>query len=195
MSWVMRTKNMPKLILRRSWLYDQALARKRGYKMPSDRVLDVCVQKLGKEWVRYGEKVLKEISRITKLDWQEKEIVCYVTAGVIPYSDPLTLNLRSDIDTLTHELIHRILSEPENWKRIKSNWMRLMKKYRNEAQKTKTHIIVHAIHAAILKKLFGEKRLEKAKKTVRDSKYIRSWTIVDADGYGNIVKELTKGLT
>lgn len=186
---------MPKLILRRSWLYDQALARKRGYKMPSDRVLDVCVQKLGKEWVRYGEKVLKEISRITKLDWQEKEIVCYVTAGVIPYSDPLTLNLRSDIDTLTHELIHRILSEPENWKRIKSNWIRLMKKYRNETQKTKTHIIVHAIHATILKKLFGEKRLEKAKKTVRDSKYIRSWTIVDADGYGNIVKELTKGLT
>ncbi len=194
MSLGVRTKNMPKLIFRRSWLYDQALARERGYKMPSGKSLGAHVRKLEQEWLKNGGNVLKEIARVTKLNWREKEIVCYITAGVIPYSDPLTLNLRSDIDTLTHELIHRILSEPENWKRIKTNWMRLMKKYRNEAQKTKTHIVVHAIHAAILKKLFGEQRLKREKKAVHDSKYIRSWAIVDADGYGNIVKELTKGL-
>lgn len=185
---------MPKLIFRRSWLYDQALARKRDYKMPSYRVLDSHVRKVEKEWSKHGAKILNEIVRVTKLNWQEKEIVCYITAGIIPYSDPLTLNLRSDIDTLTHELIHRILSEPENWKRIKSSWTKLMKKYKDEPQKTKTHIIVHAIHAAVLKKLFGEKRLKREKKVVLDPKYIRSWAIVDVDGYGNIVKELTQGL-
>ena len=183
---------MPKLIFRRSWLYDRALARKRGYKMPTDEVLDVHLQKIEREWVRYGGKILKEIARVIKLNWHEKEIVCYITAGVIPYSDPLTLNPRSDIDTLTHELIHRILSEPENWKRIKSNWKRLMKKYRSESQKTKTHIVIHAIHAIILKKLFGDKRLRREKKAVNDPKYIRSWKIVDRDGYKNIIRELTR---
>ena len=185
---------MPKLIFRRSWLYDQALARKRGYKMPSDRALDKHMYKMEKEWTKHGRKVLEKITMTTKLSWQEKEIVCYITAGVIPYSDPLTLNLRSDIDTLTHELIHRILSEPDNWLRIKSNWVKLMKKYRGEAQETKTHIAIHAIHVAVLKKLFGEKRLKKEKRAISDPRYVRAWEIVDADGYKNIIKELTKEL-
>lgn len=186
---------MTKLIFRRSWLYDQALARKKGYKMPSDKILDVHVHKLEKAWAKYGEKILTEIMRVTRLSWYEKEIVCYITTGVIPYSDPLTLNLQSDVDTLTHELIHRIVSEPENWKRIKGNWMMLMKKYKDETQKAKTHIIINAIHTAILKKLFGEKRLKRRKKAVRDQQYIiRSWEIVDTDGYVNIIKGLTLGL-
>lgn len=185
---------MPQLIFRRSWLYDQALIRKRGYKIPTDKILDAHVRKMEREWAKHGRKILREIVRVTRLKWREKEIVCYITAGVIPYSDPLTLNLRSDIDTLTHELIHRILSDPENWKRIKYNWMKLMKKYKDEPQKTKTHVIVHSIHAAILEKLFGENRLINEKKAVRDPKYIRSWEIVDLDGYENIIKELTVGL-
>ena len=162
--------------------------------MPPDKTLDAHVRKLERAWAMHGKKILSEIAKVTKLNWHEKEIVVYMTAGVIPYFDPLTLNLRSDIDILTHELIHRILSEPENWRRIKGNWVKLMKKYKNEPQKTKTHIVVHAIHAVILKKLFGEERLKREKKAVRDPKYIRSWKITDADGYENIIRELTKGL-
>lgn len=163
--------------------------------MPSDKILDAHTRKLKKAWAKYGEKILTEITRVTKLNWHEKEIVCYITAGVIQYSDPLTLNLLSDIDTIIHELIHRILSEPENWGRIKRNWMILMKNYKGESQKTDTpHIVIHAVSAAIMKKLFGEKRLNREKRAVRDPKYIRSWEIVDRDGYTNIIKELTRGL-
>lgn len=185
---------MPELIFRRSWLYDGALLRKRGYKMPTDKTLDTHLRRLSREWIRHGSKILKEIAKTTKLKWHEKEIVCYITAGVFPYSDPLTLNLYSDIDTLTHELIHRILSEPENERRIQKNWRMLMKKYRQELPKTRTHVVVHAIHGAILKSLFGEKRSEKVKKRVVSLQYIRSWVIVDADGYENIIKGLTVGL-
>lgn len=162
--------------------------------MPSDKILNAHMRKLEKAWLKYGKKILTEIVRVTKLRWHEKEIVCYVTAGVIPYSDPLTLNLRSDIHTLTHELIHRILSEPENSKRIENNWIKLMKKHKKESQKTKTHIVIHAIHAAILKNLFSEKILKKEKSVIRDPQYIRSWNIVDMDGDKNIIEELTKGL-
>lgn len=55
--------------------------------MPSDKILDAHVRKLEKAWAKYGEKILTEIIRVTKLSWHEKEIVCYVTAGVIPYSE------------------------------------------------------------------------------------------------------------
>jgi len=185
---------IPEVIFRRSWLYDQALARKRSFKMPSDDVLKSQVKKLEEVWEKDGGKILKEIAKVTKSPWHEKEIVCYVTSGVIPYSDPLTLNLSSGVDTLTHELIHRILSEPENKKRLQGNWRKLMAKYEKEPPKTKTHIVVHAIHAAILLGLYGEKRLKKTKAAIQEPRYIRSWEIVDRDGYGYILKELTKSL-
>lgn len=181
---------IPKLIFRRSWLYDQALTRRGGYKMPTDKVLDNHVRRIEKDWAKLGDQVLKRIAGVTKLYWYEKEIVCYVTFGVIPYSDPLTLNLQSDVHTLTHELIHRILSEPENWKRIKGNWAKCMKKYSKYPLTTRGHIVVHAIHAAIIKNLFGEKVLEKEKNVVRDPEYIRSWKIVDTDGYESIIKQI-----
>ena len=190
----MRNKNTPKLIFRRSWLYDQALARGRGFKMSQDKIFDVQLRKLEKAWAVHGERILSEITKVTKLNWHEKEIVVYVTAGVVPYSDPLTLDLYSDIDTLTHELIHRILSETDNWKHVKFNWIKLMRKYRVEADTVKTHIIIHAIHAVILKNLFGEKRLKKQKELVLDPDFIRLWVIAEAGEFENIVKELTQGL-
>ena len=184
-----------KVLFRRSSLYDQALKREKKFsKAPKDEILYAHMRKIEKEWTKHSGKILKELSKITKLKWREKEIVAYVTWGVIPYSNPLTLNLRSDIDTLTHELIHRILSEWGNWQLIKKSWIGLMKKYKTESQTTRVHIVVHAIHALLLKKLFGEKRLKKEKKTVRDPQYIRSWEIAERNGYENIVKELTRNL-
>ena len=121
---------MPKLIFRRSWLYDEALIRERDFKMPSDTILNAYLRKIEREWKKQGARILKEVARVTKLEWREKEIVIYITAGVYPYSDPMTLNPRSSIHTLSHELIHRILSEPENREKIKKNWAKLMKKYK-----------------------------------------------------------------
>ena len=162
--------------------------------MPSDTILNAYLRKIEREWKKQGARILKEVARVTKLEWREKEIVIYITAGVYPYSDPMTLNPRSSIHTLSHELIHRILSEPENREKIKKNWAKLMKKYKGEVQKTKTHIIIHAIHAPILKKLFGENVLNKEKKEIPDPRYLRSWEIVDRDGYKKILEELTQGL-
>lgn len=193
MSKSSKMNNTPQLVFRRSWLYDRALVRKKDYIMPGDKVLDAHVRKLEGEWRKYGQKILKEIARATKLQWHERDITCYVTAGVIPYSDPLTLNTRSDVHTISHELIHRILDEPENWKKIKKNWFDLMKKYNHEAEKTRGHVIVHAIHGIILGNLFGEKVLEKEKEVVKDPLYIRAWELADRDGYTQIVQRLTKG--
>ena len=179
---------LPKIIFRHSWLYDKSLKRPAKFKIPNDRVFDTFIQKLERQWKKDGKKILKEIATFTKLKWHQKEIVCYVAIGVIPFSDPLTLNLRNNIDTLTHELIHRIFSEPENITKIK--WHRLKKLYKGESYVTNNHVVIHAVHTHVLKKLFSEKRLAAEKKSMHNPNYVRAWKIVEAEGYKNILPKL-----
>lgn len=185
----------PQITFRHSWLYDNALRRKRSFRMPPEEIFNKSTSRIRREWVKIGPRVLDEIAKITKLRWHKREIIVYLTAGVIPYSDPLTIPLMKSandmIDTLTHELIHHILSEPENWLKIKKNWSKLMKKYAREPLNTKIHIVVHAIHHHILERFFGIKRLKRQMNMVKDPDYLRSWKIVAREGYENIIKELT----
>ena len=193
-------KNLPKIIFYHSWVYDrtiQRLSSKKSPKIFSDSYFIKHINKLSKEWKKVEFKILKELSKITKLRWHEKDIKVYITVGMIPFSSPLTLNLKSDIHTLTHEFIHRILSQLENWPRIEKNWNHLMDKYKKEIPKAggnlRGHIIVHAIHQHILEKFFDKKTLQKVVDTVKHPDYLRSWEIVKRDGYKEIIRELTKG--
>ncbi len=96
------------------------------------------------------------------------------------------------VDTLTHELIHRILSELENWKRIRNNWQMLMRHYRQELPVTRTHIVVHAIHELVLLDMYGQRRLMRERRAVKNSAYKKSWKIVEKRGAKNIVRNLVK---
>lgn len=189
---------LPKVTFKRSWLYDEALKRERGFFMPSDVLFDKRIRALEKLWKEWGRKMLRELETVTKLSWHELDITCYITAGVISYSDPLTITVRKNaysmFDTLTHELIHRILSEPENYKIIHRNWCSLMTLYQSEKLGARTHAVIHAIHTHILKKFFGMRRLKKEMERIRHPNYIRAWNIVKRDGYQNIIAALTKGL-
>ena len=180
---------MLKIIFSKSWPQNLKPIRRKGFNAPSQKIINSHIRKLEKEWEKGGRRIIKEISKITNLKWQEKKVICYTTFGIRAQSNPLILNLRSDVDTLTHELIHRILSEPDNWDKIRNNWMSLMKKYQGETQITKIHIVIHAIHAAALNNLFGKKRFNEVKARVTDSNYIRSWKIVEKEGYKDIIKK------
>lgn len=151
-----------------------------------------------KLWAKEGKKILQELQYVVKLKWSEPYIICYITWGVYPYSNPLTLNITTSptrfIEFLTHELIHRLLSLQNDSVKKGKNWARLMKKYKKYPRLTKTHIIVHAVHEHIIRKFYGEAKLETEKKSVKHRDYILSWRIVERDGYKNIIKELTRGL-
>lgn len=194
-------KKLPKIIFRHSWIYDKTIKRLSGektLKIFSKEYFRRHMKKLSKDWSKNEIQILRELAKVTKLKWREKEIVVYITDGVISFSDPLTLNLKSTIHTLTHELIHRILSQRENGLRFNKNWNRLMDKYKKEVPKAggnlRGHIIVHAIHKYILEKLFDKKILQKEMKAVKHPDYIRSWEIVKRYGHKEIIKQLTKGL-
>jgi len=189
---------IPKIEFEHSWLYDSRLKRRRGFVMPKEAEFWRGIAKLEKRWKKIELRVLREISRVTKLRWQEKDVVCYMTAGVRPYSNPITISLRKDvgemIDTLVHELIHRIYSEPENFKRVKKNWYGIVKRYEKYSRTTKYHVSILAVHEHILRKYFTKKSLERQREANGNKDYIRAWAIVEKEGYRNIIKKLTRGL-
>jgi hypothetical protein len=192
-------KNMlPEIVFRNSWIYDMMLKPlwPKKFKRPTEKVYDKVIKELEIEWKKTGRRILKELAAVTKLKWHEKEIVAYITVGVYPFSDPLTLNLYGDtqhrIDVLTHELVHRILSDRRNWPKYQKNWNKIIAKYKNEAPNTKHHIVIHAIHEHILRKFYDENRLDKETKSVKDTDYKKSWQIVKKEGYKNIIANLTK---
>lgn len=191
--------NLPEINFRASYVYDGHLKRDPKWERPAQEKFDAFFECIKSDWEKHGTEILEEISKITKLMWHEKDTTCYVTWGINPYSDPLTLNLTSNFHVLTHELIHRILSQRKNNPdQFHQNWESLFGKegkYKDETQLCRVHIGVHAIHTAIYKKLFSDTELQaniKFSEPYED--YRRSWKIVARDGYENIIAELTKGL-
>lgn len=193
-----RVNFVPEVHIDFSSLYNEAIRHGHYCNFSSARSRISKTSKLQDLWKKDGHKILEELERITKLNWKHKEITCYVADGVVPYSDPVTISNREDaatmLDTLTHELVHVILSEPKNWEKIKKNWDFLMEKYRDESELTREHIPVHAVHKALMLNLFGKERVAHEMGVVKHPSYKRSWEIVEKDGYQNIIKDLTKGL-
>ncbi len=190
---------IPQLVFQRSWLYDEALKRERRFvKPPSGKLFRNRMLRYRKLWEKDKDGILKELPRVTKIKWSEPYITVYVTWGVYPYSNPLTVNITTPpsqiVHFLTHELIHRILSLQKESPKKEKNWERLMRKYKQYPQITRTHIVVHAIHEHILRKFFGVRQLESEKKIIKNKAYILAWHIVERDGYKNIINEFTRGV-
>ena len=190
---------IPKVEFKRSWIYDhnlRALHRK-GFKFPESKIIEVQTTKLEKLWSKEGSSILKEMARVLKLKWYQKTTTCYITAGIPGFSDPLTIGYNKDVtkmfDTLTHEMIHRLWSEEENWKVISKNWFSLQKKHKRLSITTRSHFTLMAVHAHLFKKFYNDKRLLKEMEAFTYPDYIKAWAIVKKEGYQNIIYELTKG--
>ena len=189
----------PKVIFRYSWIYNEffkSLEKKKKY--PSAKKILNYIKKLEKLWRKDEKKVLKEISKITGLEWKEKQIICYVVGrGKLSFSDPITLlmyrKLDFSIDVLVHELIHRIFAVRENFLRSKKAWRYFHNKYKKETKNTRAHIVIYAIHNHIYLKLFNEERLKRDIKWISKHRdYKRAWDIVQKEGYQNIINEFKK---
>ncbi len=185
---------IPKLYFQRSWIYDQRLKVPENTERFEEDFIRSQIKGYEAIWQSEGDQILQELVEITKLQWHNPEIFCYVTIwNIAPFSDPLTINPRWEADRtrdlITHELIHRILSHDLNFQIIKARWDQLMEKYKEYSLTTRLHIPVHAIHEHIIRKFYTEKELERDKiKKFPD--YYTAWEVVEKEGYKNIIKEL-----
>lgn len=196
---------LPKINFRYSSVYDGFLKAnvlgKRKFKYPTSRtkrkILNY-IKKVEKLWRKDEKKILREISKITKLPWRERVIYCYIIEkGNFGLHDPLTQPIHKKLDVsldfLVHELIHRIFASGENLKKSNKAWNYIYRKYKNESKNTKIHIVIHAIHSHIYLKFFNTKRLKRdIKWAVPHGDYRRAWQIVQKGGYRKIINEFTK---
>jgi len=193
----------PRIIFKYSSIYDQnwkgwiKTEEKHIQRYPSPKQVMNYIRKMRRLWDREGDQILEELSRITGLKWNSKSIDCYVVGRCIPFSDPLTLPVYDRcpddfVDTLIHELIHQCFTEDGNAKRLKKVRGYFDRKYKGESRLTRIHIPLHAVHSHIYLKFFDEKRLIRDIQSINSPDHRKSWDIVRAEGYQNILREFTE---
>ncbi|MFA4817499.1 MAG: hypothetical protein WC608_02095 [Parcubacteria group bacterium] len=171
-----------------------------GKEFPAVKEVIKKMNRLEKEWRKIEKKILKGLVKYTNLNWQKKEIDCYFVGKCIPFSDPLTIcpreNNKETVNLLIHELIHQLIFQNRNNKKVQNIWKYLEKKYRKESKLTISHIIVHAIHSRIYAEYFSEQeKINNIRRDNQDINYARSWEIVNDLGYQKILDQLRSGVS
>lgn len=150
-------------------------------------------QALVVEWEKIETETLNSIISSIGWPWEEKLIRCYVTGTRASFSDPLTLgykkNINLAVDVLTHELIHRYISQqiPDLRKKI----LDFYENYPDENRIVQNHIMVHAIHEHVYRAANKLERLEADISLSQSAPdYAKAWQIVSEVGYRAILKKI-----
>ncbi len=197
-------KNYPEIRIKNAWLvYQNAsvhlhkLWGKNEKLMTLDEV-DKKVNQYEKAWKKYENTIMKGILNLTGLKFKQNIIDVYIAPWFSAFSDPMVIGIKYSpnyfTDVLTHELLHRLLTDNTKVKKT-----RLLNKWKKSFGSehsfvTIVHIPVHAIHKAIyLDVLKDPKRMAREKKYMRDHQaidYLKSWEYVDREDYKTLIKKI-----
>jgi hypothetical protein len=165
-------------------------------KLASIKEIDKKVLAYQKAWDKYEKSILQGMYEITGLEFKQNIIDVYIAPWMKAFSDPMIIGIKYEpdyfVDILTHELLHRLLTD--NVKIGKVNLIAKWKNFfgKNHSFGTLTHIPVHAIHKSIFLDILNQpKRLEREIARMKEYKatdYINSWNYVDKNDYKRIVK-------
>ena len=187
---------LPKLNFIYSYIYDSTLAELSGkeYSNKTQANAKKYIKIVSKEFSKYSEHIIKDISDISGLKWQTQLIDVYISKYA-PHSlsVPLTIKIYKDVRVstaiLVHELVHNIILQNKKHVRYK----KLFKDFRNESITTKYHIIEGAILYKLNKMLFfdglgGFFEYDNWKSEKAGKGYNKAISIVIDKGPDNIIK-------
>ncbi len=150
--------------------------------------IDKEINRMDRFWESYGYSIENILKGITGLSFTEKQISCYLNMEK-SFSDPLTLKIEDPKrmqNNMIHELIHVLFSQNyDSNQKYRNKWKKYWDLYPEESRLTKSHIIVHAIHYLVSKKVFPSRDVTYDSK-MKD--YVRSWDIVMKETPEEIVK-------
>lgn len=145
-------------------------------------------------WQKEGVQILSALQKITGLTFYQNVIDVYLVGGWHrAFSDPLVISIKIEgetfVDVLTHELIHRLLTDN---KQDKNGGVWCKKNYPDIADPAvSNHILVHAIHKEIYLNVL--KRPDRLAADIEKCEvkpaYKEAWEIVEKEGYMNIVNK------
>lgn len=148
-------------------------------------------------WRPYEATILKAMCELTGLKFRQNIIDVYVAPFYNSFSDPLFLATKHEsdriIEVLTHELIHRLLTDNTANHYLTSfsdEWRNMFGK--EHSLGTLIHIPVHAVMQGIF-----EEYIKEPARIVRDKEmcekhadYKAAWDYVDSVGYKTIIQQL-----
>ena len=172
-----------------------------GKELADDNWMKWKVGEYKKAWEPYEQRILLGMTETLGLSFRQNIIDVNIAPWFHAFSDPLVIGVMQDpdvfIDTLTHELLHRLLTDNttipyEMQTDLIPEWRRLFGK--DHTFTSLVHIPVHAIHKAIYLDILKEpKRLERDianNEQYEATDYMSAWSYVDKIGYKKIIKKL-----
>ena len=196
---------LPEIRIRHGWLLTENASRYinelqgDGEPLQSNEFYERITDEYIRAWKPYEQKILQGMCDTLGLSFRQDIIDVYIAPWFHAFSDPMVVGVmyKPDkfIDVLTHELIHRLLTDNNespydmdyagHWKAMFGG-----KRPKNVI----FHIPVHATLQAIFDDVLGE-----PERTERDMKhsqkapaYDKAWKYVQENGYKNIIEQLRK---
>ena len=203
----MSKHNLPEVRIKNGWLlrekasvYMHELFDPKGHLADYEEV-DEIVADYKKAWKPWEQKIMQAMCDITGLRFRQNIIDVHVAPWFFGFSDPMVMGVMFNdeefVRILTHEMIHRLLSDntaiPHD-RILIGGWHKLYGK--NHAFNTIVHIPLHAVHKAIaIDFLEDPSIIERDYKMNldhegKDGDYVKSWDYVNKHGYKEIIKKL-----
>lgn len=161
------------------------------------KYIERALRRYEKAWRPYEQRLIHGMCELLGLEFRQSIIDIYAAPFYTSFSDPMVIATKytSDraVDVITHEIIHRLLTDNIQTKddtRYDVEWRKLFG--REHSWNTVIHIPVHAVMQALFDDIIDEPR-----RTARDKKacqkwadYHAAWQYVDAVGYKKIIAQL-----
>lgn len=195
---------IPEIRFSNGWLltsafmaYREEIKRFKNKRAPSWKKMSKIVSVREKIWKKSEKKIITAMQKITGLNFYQNLIDVYIVYGWrTAFSDPMVIGMRYEdedfIDVLTHEILHRLITDNIQGKNGGSWPAKIYPKIKDT--RTIHHILVHAIHKEIyLNVLKRPDRLAKdIEKCQKWPSYKRAWQIIEKDGHSNIIEKFRK---
>ena len=206
-SQIQMTRKLPVIRIKDAWLLRENVSKHlhelwgKDTELADDKWMKNKVAAYQVAWKPFEKKILIAMCDILGLDFRQNIIDVYIAPWFGAFSDPLVIGVIYEpdlfIDILTHELIHRLLTDntsvPADTE-IGYEWELLFGK--KNTFTTLVHIPVHAVHKAIYLDIFKEpERYERDKarmKRLKAVEYVKSFEYVDEMDYKVIIEKLKK---
>lgn len=204
----MSSKELPVIRIKDAWLlrenasqYLHELWATKEDVLADDDWMQKRVAEYNKAWKPFEKKILTGLCNTLDLSYRQNIIDVYIAPWFRAFSDPLVIGVIQDpdlfVDSLTHELTHRLLTDnttiPHETMLLEP-WQKLFGK--SHSFGTIVHIPVHAVNKAIYLDVLNEPR--RLKRDIANNKkyeaedYIAAWDYVEEHDYEEIIEKLKK---
>ncbi len=196
----------PKVRIKDAWLLRENASKHlhelwgKGEPLADDEWIAKRVQSYQEAWKPLEDNIMTSMMDLLELEFRQNIIDVYIAPWFNAFSDPMIIGVMQEpdafVDTLTHEIIHRLLTDntsiPYQQDTLRPKWQKMFGK--DHTFTTLVHIPVHAVHKSIyLDTLNAPERLERDKdfyRKTKDKDYLLAWDYVEEHGYKKIIRQL-----